>query len=160
MREIKHIVIHCSATREGRDYTIDQIRDWHLARGWRDVGYHSVVYRDGTCHQGRNDEEIGAGVKGHNRHSIHICYIGGVEEKKKNGKWVAKDTRTDAQKDALIDLCNYYKNLHPNAEILGHRDFKGVRKSCPCFDAKEEYKDITNKFSHLDKFSFIDEEEE
>ena len=150
MREINNIVIHCSATPEGKDYTVEQIRQWHLDRGWRDIGYHTIVYRDGTVHQGRSDEQIGAGVRGHNKDSIHICYIGGVESKKVNGKWKAKDTRTDEQKEALIDMCNYYKNLHPKAKILGHRDFEGVTKACPSFDALTEYIGITEKFNHLD----------
>ena len=150
MREINHIVVHCSATPEGKDYSIDTIRKWHTDRGWRDIGYHAVVYRNGEVHQGRQDNEIGAGVRGHNKHSIHLCYIGGVEKNKKNGNWIPKDTRTDEQKEALIDLCHYYKNLHPKAEILGHRDFEGVTKDCPSFDAKSDYKVITDKFSHLD----------
>jgi N-acetylmuramoyl-L-alanine amidase len=157
MRNIKHIVIHCSATREGRDYTIDQIRGWHLDRGWRDIGYHALIYRNGEVHQGRKDEEIGAGVKGNNKHSIHICYVGGVESEKRNGKWIPKDTRTQEQKEALIDLCHYYKNLHPQAKILGHKDFIGVTKSCPCFDAISEYEQISNKFDHID-FNNYDED--
>jgi N-acetylmuramoyl-L-alanine amidase len=150
MRKINHIVVHCSATPEGKDYSIDTIRKWHTDRGWRDIGYHAVIYRNGEVHQGRRDNEIGAGVRGHNKHSIHLCYVGGVEKNKKNGNWIPKDTRTIEQKEALIDLCNYYKNLHPKAEILGHRDFIGVTKSCPSFDAKSDYKVITDKFSHLD----------
>ena len=153
-REINKIVIHCSATPEGKDYTVEQIRQWHLDRGWRDIGYHIIVYRDGTVHQGRSDNQIGAGVRGHNKDSIHICYIGGVESKKVDKKWIPKDTRTDEQKDALIEICNYHKNLHPKANILGHRDFKGVTKACPSFDALNEYCCITNKFDHLDLDKF------
>lgn len=147
MRIINNIVIHSSATPEGKDYTIEQIKEWHLARGWKDVGYHVVIYRDGSVHQGRNDDKIGAGVAGHNRHSIHICYIGGVESKKVNGVFIAKDTRTNQQKEALRDLCDHYKNLYPKSIIVGHRDFKNANTLCPSFDALNEYAYISKKFN-------------
>jgi len=150
MRKIKYLVVHCSATQEGRHIPTEEIKRWHLKKGWSDIGYHAVIELDGSVHDGRPEIRIGAGVKGYNKNSLHICYIGGYEAKKKNGKWVSKDTRTQAQKDALRDMLEYWKNLHPNAEVLGHRDFPNVAKSCPCFSAKDEYKDITDRFKHLD----------
>jgi len=135
MREIKHIVIHCSATPEGRDIDAQTIKDWHLKRGWRDIGYHYVIKLNGVIEDGRPEAQIGAGVQGYNKHAIHICYVGGCDTNMK-----AKDTRTFQQKSALNTLLKKLKQQYPNAEILGHRDFPNVNKACPSFDAKSEYK--------------------
>lgn len=151
MREIKHLVIHCSYTPEGRDVKTEEVKRWHTQeRGWSDIGYHVVVEIDGSVHEGRPVERIGAGVKGHNRNAIHICYIGGKDKDNKKNK----DTRTKKQKEALVDLLKYYKALHPNAKILGHRDFKGVRKDCPCFNALKEYEEISDMYKGLDLDDF------
>ena len=98
-RIIKEIIIHCSATKEDKDYTVADIDRWHRARGFRKIGYHFVIYRNGDIHVGRSLSEIGAHCKGHNAISIGICYIGGLS---KDGK--PKDTRTIEQKAALLDL--------------------------------------------------------
>ena len=140
MRKINMIVVHCSATREGKDYSVETIRRWHLKRGWRDIGYHYVVQNDeaGTVNVGRPIEQSGAHVKGLNKNSIGVCYIGGVEAtRNEKGKWEAKDTRTDAQKKSLEDLLCSLKTQFPDAIIYGHRDFS--TKACPSFDAKAEY---------------------
>lgn len=134
MRDIDKIIIHCSATREGEDVSVDTIRRWHVeGRGWSDIGYHFVVGINGDLHYGRPLERIGAHVKGQNSKSIGICYIGGVE---KDGK-TPKDTRTCEQKETLVDLLMLLKRLHPDATIHGHREF--ANKACPCFDARKEY---------------------
>ena len=73
MRKIKEIIIHCSATREGRDYTVADIDRWHRERGFFCIGYHFVIYRDGSIHVGRSVEEVGAHCKGHNTVSIGVC---------------------------------------------------------------------------------------
>lgn len=143
MRKINKIIVHCSATQEGRDVATEEIRRWHLSRGWRDIGYHYVVQRDGTVEEGRPIEMSGAHTKGHNFDSIGVCYIGGVESEKKNGKWIPKDTRTDEQKEALVDLLCQLKDTY-GGTIYGHNNFSS--KSCPCFDAKEEYENISNRF--------------
>ncbi len=143
MRKINKIIIHCTATAEGKDYSVDTIRKWHLKRGWRDIGYHFLIQRDGTVDEGRPIEQSGAHTKGHNWDSIGISYVGGVEAKKKDGKWIAKDTRTDEQKDALLDLICQLHDTYGGV-VYGHRDFS--RKSCPCFDAKKEYENISNRF--------------
>lgn len=135
-RNIKEIIVHCSATPEGKDYTVSQIKQWHLARGFSDIGYHYVIYRDGTVHKGRDESISGAHCTGHNTISIGVCYIGGVG---KDGK-TPKDTRTDAQKKALITLLKKLKVSYPKASIHSHRDF--ANKACPSFDATEEYKNI------------------
>ncbi|MBP5691206.1 MAG: N-acetylmuramoyl-L-alanine amidase, partial [Bacteroidaceae bacterium] len=78
MRKITEIIIHCSATPQGVDYTVADIDRWHRQRGFNKIGYHYVIYRDGSIHQGRPVEEIGAHCIGHNAHSIGVCYIGGL----------------------------------------------------------------------------------
>ncbi len=90
MRKIKYLVVHCSATQEGRHIPTSEIQRWHLKRGWSDIGYHAVVELDGSVHDGRPEERIGAGVKGYNKNSLHICYIGGYEAKKKKWKMGSK----------------------------------------------------------------------
>lgn len=136
MRIITEIIIHCSATPEGKDYTVEQIREWHKQRGFSDIGYHYVIYRDGSIHTGRPIERIGAHCLGHNAHSIGVCYIGGVA---KDGK-TPKDTRTEAQKESLIKLIKDLKKKYPKATIHGHREF--ANKACPSFDVQKEYKGL------------------
>ena len=99
-RNIKELIVHCSATPEGKDYSVDTIRQWHLQRGFSDIGYHYVVYRDGSIHTGRDESVIGAHCTGHNTNSIGVCYIGGVDT---DGK-TPKDTRTAEQKQSLVKL--------------------------------------------------------
>jgi len=135
MRKINEIFVHCSATPEGKDYTVNQIREWHLQRGWSDIGYHYVVYRDGTVHKGRPVEQAGAHARGHNRHSIGVCYIGGVD-----GIGTPKDTRTDEQKESLENLLYDLVEQYPGAKIRGHREVSA--KACPSFDAATEYAHI------------------
>lgn len=136
MRQISEIIIHCSATPAGRAVTAQQIDSWHKQRGFKCIGYHYVIYLDGTIVKGREESEIGAHCLNHNAISIGICYIGGLTKDGKN----AADTRTDKQKEALIKLLKKLKKKYPKATIRGHREF--ANKACPCFDAYEEYKDI------------------
>ena len=142
-RIITELIVHCSATPEGRDYSVEDIRRDHIKQGWSDIGYHYVIYRDGKVNNGRDVDLIGAHCAkgGHNTHSIGICYIGGVENKPNVPYYLqkAKDTRTNEQKAALLSLLMDLKKLYPKATIYGHHDFdKG--KECPSFDAKTEYK--------------------
>ena len=136
MRKINKIIVHCSATPEGKDFTTADIDRWHRQRGWRCIGYHYVIELDGSIHKGRDESVIGAHCSGQNTDSIGICYVGGVA---KDGK-TPKDTRTDAQKHSLLELLKELKTKYPNATIHGHREF--AAKACPSFDAKSEYKDI------------------
>lgn len=133
MRKIDKIILHCSATREGQHFTTNDINQWHLARGFAKIGYHYVVYLDGSVHRGRNEDLIGAHSLGHNATSIGICYIGGLD---KNGE--PKDTRTPDQKKALDSLIDDLKMKYPKAKIYGHNEF--AAKACPCFDVKKEYR--------------------
>lgn len=136
MRKITEIIVHCSATPEGKDFTVPDITRWHKQRGFRTIGYHYVVYRDGSVHTGRQEGEIGAHCTGHNACSIGICYIGGLAA---DGK-TAKDTRTPEQRKALLMLLRRLRAKYPNAKIHGHRDF--AAKACPSFDATKEYADL------------------
>ena len=133
MRKITKIIIHCSATPEGSDYTVADIDRWHKQRGWKGIGYHYVVYRDGSVHTGRDVEVIGAHCTGQNANSIGICYIGGCAA---DGK-TPKDTRTPAQREALRDLVELLKTEYPNATIHGHHEF--ADKACPCFNVRKEF---------------------
>ena len=135
-RTITEIIVHCTATPEGKDYTVDDIRRWHKEQGWSDIGYHYVIYRDGSIHEGRDVKYSGAHCTGHNTNSIGVVYVGGVS---KDGK-TAKDTRTKAQKRALLQVMRTLRAAYPSARIYGHRDF--AKKECPSFDAKEEYKSV------------------
>jgi len=140
MREITHIVIHCSATPPSMDIGADEIRRWHTEeRKWTDIGYHFVVRRNGTLEKGRPLDRPGAHVRGKNATSIGICYVGGVSE---SGK--AEDNRTADQSRTLFAAVSSLTERWPDAEVLGHRDFPGVTKACPCFDVKQWYKDSCN----------------
>lgn len=136
MREINKIIVHCSATREGENYEVAEIRKWHLARGFNDIGYHFYIDLYGEIHKGRDISKIGAHCKGHNRNSIGICYCGGVEA---DGK-TPKDTRNTEQKDALLCVLRTLKAMYPNAVIHSHNDF--ANKACPSFNATKEYENI------------------
>jgi len=138
MRKINEIIVHCSATREGQEISVDTIRQWHIRRGWSDIGYHFVIYLDGSVHEGRPLERIGAHTIGHNRNSIGVCYAGGMNKEYTK----AKDTRTTAQKESLKKLLMSYKNKYKDIKIYGHRDF--ANKACPSFDATSEYKWISD----------------
>ena len=138
MRKINEIIVHCSATKEGQSVSVDTIRQWHLKRGWSDIGYHFVIYLDGSVHEGRPLSKVGAHTIGHNANSIGICYIGGMNKEYTK----AKDTRTDAQKESLKDLLISFKEEFKDIKIYGHRDF--ANKACPSFDATSEYKWISD----------------
>lgn len=135
MRQIKEIIVHCADTPEGRDDKAADIKRWHKAQGWSDIGYHYVIDLDGTIEPGRPLETAGAHCTGHNANSIGICYIGGCDKDMK-----PKDTRTDEQKAALLLLLKYLVAKYPGAKIYGHKDF--AQKACPSFDAKKEYEEL------------------
>lgn len=137
MRKIDKIVIHCSATPKGKYFDVDDIRRWHVEEnGWQDVGYHFIVLLDGTIQLGRPLAVVGAHTSRFNHDSIGICYIGG------GTKGSEEDTRTVEQFKSLFYLLKTLKLIFKEAVILGHRDFPDVTKSCPNFNAMEEYKDL------------------
>lgn len=134
-REIKLLVIHCSATHCNVPFSVEQLRECHLQRGFKDIGYHFYITRDGVVHQCRPVLEPGAHVRGFNRHSIGICYEGGLDQEDRPA-----DTRTQAQHFALIDLLTILKHQYPEAQVLGHYQLSAnIHKACPCFDARKEY---------------------
>ena len=133
MRKIDKIFIHCSATPEGRDIKMETIKSWHVkGRGWRNIGYHFVIELDGLLRPGRPMEQMGAGVKGHNANSIHVCYVGGLDKNKK-----AKDTRTQAQRETLNTIIGGLLKEYPDASVHGHNEF--ANKACPSFDVQKEF---------------------
>lgn len=137
MRKIDTLIIHCTATPEGRDVSVDTIRQWHVRDNkWSDIGYHYIIYRDGSVHLGRPVSLTGAHVSGHNSGSVGITYVGGCDLKMK-----PKDTRTDAQKASLRSLLIKLSSEFPIKKILGHTDLD-PKKACPSFNAKSEYSDI------------------
>ncbi len=132
-RKITEIIVHCTATREGLDYGVEDVRRWHKQQGWSDIGYHYLIGRNGELWTGRDVNISGAHCSGHNRNSIGVCYVGGLAS---DGK-TAKDTRTHDQKGTLLSLLIDLKRMYPEAVIYGHRDF--ARKDCPSFNARAEY---------------------
>lgn len=131
MRPINEIIIHCTATAEGKDYTVDQIRQWHVkGNGWKDIGYHYVIYRDGSINAGRPIDQIGAHTTNHNTGTIGVCYVGGCAA---DGK-TPKDTRTPQQKAALVELVRSLKTVFGISKVSGHREY--AAKACPSFDVQ------------------------
>ncbi len=151
-KPLKYLVIHCTATPEGREVTSADIRHWHCApvskggRGWKQVGYTDMIHLNGGVERlvDNNEDawvdpwELTNGASGYNQVSRHIVYVGGLS---KDGK-EAKDTRTAAQKSSLSKYVRNFHRKHPDVAIVGHRDLPGVKKSCPCFDVKEWLKSI------------------
>ena len=153
MKTIDAIIIHCSATRAGQDLRAKDIDRMHKQRGFNQIGYNFVIDLDGMVENGRPLSIDGAhcNTKGfsessYNRHSVGICYIGGLDA---NGK--PADTRTPAQKASLCQLVSKLCREYPIIEVLGHRDTSpdlndnGIVepsewiKSCPCFNAATEF---------------------
>ncbi|MBP5424524.1 MAG: N-acetylmuramoyl-L-alanine amidase [Prevotella sp.] len=133
MRKIDLIVVHCSATRCDRRFSVEDLIAWHDAR-FGFTGYHYYITRDGQMYQTRHEQLVGAHAVGYNQHSIGVCYEGGLTPEGRPA-----DTRTREQKAALNALLRSLKTDYPKAQIVGHRDLPGVHKQCPCFDAREEY---------------------
>lgn len=131
MRAINEIIIHCTATKEGEDYTAADIRQWHKAQGYDDIGYHYVIRIDGSVEVGRNIETIGAHCRGCNANSIGIVYVGGIDH---NGE--PKDTRTEAQRQSLRKVISHLKVVYSITKISGHNEYSN--KACPCFNVSLE----------------------
>lgn len=138
MRPINKIIVHCSATPEGKNFGVADINRWHKQRGFTEIGYHYVIYLDGSMHTGRNITKIGAHCSGYNTGSIGVCYIGGVA---RDGK-TPKDTRTPEQKNSLIKLLKELMqtyNLKPK-DVYGHYQF--ANKACPSFKIEPLRKEL------------------
>ena len=136
MRDLNKIILHCSATREGKDFSVDTIRDWHVnGRGWSDIGYHWVIRLDGSIEVGRPLEKSGAHTKGHNKDSVGVCYIGGCDA---DGK--PKDTMNPEQEKAWRMIVLSLRTLYGDMTIHGHNEF--ANKACPSFTVKEKFADM------------------
>jgi N-acetylmuramoyl-L-alanine amidase len=133
MRPLKRIILHCTATPEGKHFDVATIRRWHVKdRGWKDIGYHYVIYIDGSVHEGRPVEQVGAHTSGHNSDSIGVVYVGGVD---KNGK--AKDTLNEVQETAMVNLIKALREEHGEMSLHGHNEF--AAKACPSFKVKDKF---------------------
>lgn len=151
MNELRYLVIHCTATKEGREVSSDEIRHWHTdsvskgGRGWKQVGYTDMIHLDGKIERlVKNNEdakvdpwEITNGAKGFNSVSRHIVYVGGLSA---DGK-TPKDTRTSAQLQAMKDYVTNFHKRFSFVKIVGHHDLN-PRKACPCFDVEKWLKEI------------------
>lgn len=131
-RNIKNIVVHCTATPVMA--TVEAIkRYWKEVRKWGDTpGYHYLIHRDGEVEQLLDENKVSYGAYGHNKDSVHIAYMGGVDLKGN-----PCDNRSQRQKDSMFDLIMELMEKYKKAKALGHRDFEGVKKACPCFDVRE-----------------------
>jgi N-acetylmuramoyl-L-alanine amidase len=138
MRVIENIVVHCTANQPTATVEII-LKYWKEVLKWKSPGYHKIIAADGTVTTLAPDTAICNGVANHNSNSLHVSYIGGIE---KNGN--PKDTRTPAQKAALLKVVSAWKKEYPKARVLGHRDFPGVAKACPSFDAIKWWEENKN----------------
>ena len=133
---VRFLVVHCSATRCTQPYPVEQLRRDHKARGFRDIGYHFYVRRDGTLSQHRRLLEVGAHCRPYNRCSIGICYEGGLDAEGR-----PKNTLTARQHVRIGELLSLLRRLFPKAKTVGHRDLPGTApKDCPCFDAASVFR--------------------
>ena len=134
MRALDEIIIHCTGTVPSNSTTVEAVRRYHVKTlGWKDIGYHYLITLDGKIHQGRPLDQAGAHTKNHNKTTVGICYVGGLDENKK-----AKDTRTLQQVAAIRQLVNALKVCFPtNKKVSGHYMYDN--KACPCFDVKKEF---------------------
>ncbi len=135
MRKITRLIIHRTATPQGRQVTVADIDRWHRARGFDCIGYHYVIYLDGSVHPGRDVGRLGAHCLGHNADSIGIVYVGGLAP---DGT-TPLDTRTPAQRASLRSLVTQLRARYPGATVHGHNEF--AAKACPCFDVGAEFSD-------------------
>jgi hypothetical protein len=149
-KQLKYLVLHCTATKEGREVTSAEIRHWHTdpvskgGRGWKQVGYTDLIHLDGTVERmvDNNEDawvdnwEITNGAAGYNSVSRHVVYSGGLA---KDGK-TAKDTRTDAQRSAMEKYVKEFHERHPGVRIIGHNEI--AAKACPSFDVQKWLKSI------------------
>lgn len=136
MRKIKYIAVHCTAGNQAA--TVDDLRKEFARKGWKNPGYHYVITADGVIHQLLDNEKVSNGVRGYNAVTVNVAYTGGIDLATRK----PLDNRTAAQKASLRAVLKVLHSLFPTAIIEGHRDFPGVSKACPSFDAKAEYADI------------------
>ncbi len=137
MRDINEIILHCSATPEGRHHDVEDIRRWHVdGRGWSDIGYHYLILLDGTVEAGRPVARQGAHCKGHNKDTIGICYVGGCDKSMK-----PKDTMNHGQEKAFLNLVEALRNVFGELKVHGHQLY-APHKACPSFKVEDKWPDI------------------
>lgn len=149
MRKITEIILHTSATPEGKDFKAADIDRWHKEKGWKCIGYNFVIDLDGKIEYGRPLYMSGAHTIGHNANSIGICYIGGVTN---DGKQTPKDTRTTMQKESMYSLVYQLLKTYDLTlkDVRCHNEF--AAKACPCFKIeqfREEYNNWLNDWMRL-----------
>lgn len=138
LREVRYLIVHCSATPMDMDIGATEIRRWHRERGWFDIAYHAVIRRDGTEEPGRPLDRPGAHARGFNHLSLGVCLVGGTKADKKT----AEQNFDPRQYAALRALLGRWKQLYPDAIVLGHRDLPNVYKACPSFDVRAWYDNV------------------
>jgi N-acetylmuramoyl-L-alanine amidase len=138
MRQVKKIILHCTATVEGQEFDITDVDRWHKKRGWKSVGYHYLIKQDGTLQVGRSLDEVGSHAKGENSDSIGIVYVGGLDANKE-----PKDTMTAYQELTLMELIFSLRTVFHWMPVHGHNEYSN--KACPSFDVQEKYKFINEK---------------
>ena len=126
-----YIVIHCAATKASMDIGLTEIRKWHVQdNGWRDVGYHYIIRRNGEVELGRSIRDTGAHAAGYNHKSVSVCMVGGMAEDNS-----AENNFTAQQWTALLDLVKQLKVDYPDADVIGHNEIS--EKKCPSFDVQK-----------------------
>ena len=155
MREIKSVILHCTATPAEMALTVKEIRRWHVeGRGWSDIGYHFVIHQDGTIEKGRHIDKVGAHTLGNNYGSIGVAYCGGVvkkakksldkEKPKSTSRFVPKDTMTKEQESSFRNLFEVLEVMFGELKLTGHNDHnKG--KACPSFNMRDKFGDLINR---------------
>ncbi len=155
MREIKEIILHCTATPADRKLTVQEVRNWHVkGNGWDDIGYHFLVHQDGTVERGRHIDKVGAHTWGNNYGSIGVAYCGGVVKKTKKSldkekpksktTLVSKDTMTKEQEVAFRDLVKFLEVCFGELKVRGHNDYN-EGKDCPGFNMRDKFGDLVNR---------------
>lgn len=134
MRDIHLIVVHCSATPITMNIGAEEIKKWHIEKGWKDIGYHYVIRRNGMIEKGRPDSVIGAHLENHNSNSIGICLVGGVDTKNK-----PQNNFVPEQFKSLGNLIRILMSEYPKAVVRGHNEYS--TKACPSFDVQQWLKD-------------------
>lgn len=133
-RAISRLVVHCSATRPSMDVGAKEIREWHVeGNGWKDIGYHFVIRRNGSIELGRPIDEAGSHAKGYNSDSIGVCLVGGVDQEDYR---IAENNFTEKQFQSLIEIIVKTRKAIPHIMIMGHKDLD-PKKACPSFDVRE-----------------------
>ena len=155
MREIKSVILHCTATPADRVLTVKEIRKWHVKeRGWADIGYHFIIHQDGTIERGRHIGKVGAHTWGNNYGSVGVAYCGGVAKKVKKSldkekpksktTLVSKDTMTKEQESSFRNLFEMLEVMFGELKLSGHNDHNKA-KDCPAFNMRDKFGDLINR---------------